>query len=224
MVAPVVAAAGGAALRGGAAVVGRGAAAGAGRAAAGTAGGAARSGGTLGQARGMFNQMSPQHQKAVQKKLSALQKNAPKLAKNIAKDISKGSPVKAAARLVMNLLKQVDLTKDWMFIPVLTSFALLKDIFDIAFAAVPGVGIIISFIAELMLICLAVIVLLITGSDMKNRGLAKYFIGLAVSFASEAFPGIGWMPLAFIESLLLYLFVLFDRATQEPAKAEQEAQ
>jgi hypothetical protein len=165
-------------------------------------------------------QILTQHQKAVQKKLSALQKNAPKLAK----DISKGSPVKAAARLVMNLLKQVDLTKDWMFIPILASFALLKDIFDIAFAAVPGVGIIISFVMELMLIFMATVFLIIAGSDMKNRGLAKYFIGLAVSFASEAFPGIGWLPLAFVESLLLYLFVLFDRAMQEPAKAEQEAQ
>lgn len=147
-------------------------------------------------------------QKQVQNKLNNIRRNAPGLAKNLAK----GGPV-GIAMSVLKILAQVDLSKDWLFIPLLVSFALLKDILDIAFGAIPGVGIAVSFITEIMLFCFTIIALLISGSDLKNRGVAKYIAGLAIGFIAEIIPGIGWLPIAFIQALVLYGMVLLDRAT-----------
>lgn len=180
-----------------------------------------------GRARAAYGQMSPQHQKEAQRKLSNLQKRAPKLAKNL----TKGKPG-ALVGLAGNMLRKIDWSKDWMFIPFLASFAFLKDIFDIAFAAagtatswVPvlgqvtvAVGIVVTFVGEIFLLILTVVVLVLTGSSLKNRGMAKYFIGLSVAFMSEALPGISWLFLATIEVFILYGFVLYDRAFEEPAE------
>lgn len=184
-------------------------------------------------ARTAYNQMPLKHQKEAQRKLTNLQKNAPKLAKNLAK----GKP-SALVGLVGNMLRKIDWSKDWMFIPMLASFALLKDLFDIAFAAVGvgtawvpvlgqatvAVGMIVTFVGEIFLLILTVVVLVLTGSSLKNRGMAKYFIGLGIAFISEALPGIGWLPLAFIEVFILYGFVLFDRAFQEPAEQAESGE
>jgi len=171
--------------------------------------------------------MTPRHQKEAQRKLKNLQKSAPKLAKNLAK----GKP-SALVGLAGSMLRKIDWSKDWMFIPFLASFALLKDLFDIVFAvagtaaswipvlgqATVAVGIIVTFTGEVFLLILTVVVLVLTGSGLKNRGMAKYFIGLSIAFISEALPGIGWLPLAFIEVFVLYGFVLYDRAFEEPAE------
>ena len=186
-----------------------------------------------GRARNALSEMSPKHQKEAQRKLKNLQKSAPKLAKNLAK----GKP-SALAGLAGNMLRKIDWSQDWMFIPMLASFALLKDIFDIAFAAVGtsaswipvlgqatvAVGIIVTFVGEILLLILTVVVLVLTGSSLKNRGMAKYFIGLSVAFISEALPGIGWLPLAFLEVFILYGFVLYDRAFQEPAEQAESGE
>jgi len=172
-----------------------------------------------GQEKNDSNKITRDQQKNTQRELSNLQKNAPRSPGNLPAAASSPRKMLSAA---LNILKQIDLTEDWKFLFILTPFALLKDIFDIAFAGVPGVGIIIQFVTELMLMILAVTVLLLSGSGMKNRGMAKYFLGMAVAFMSEALPGIGWLPLSVVESLLLYLFVLYDRAQEEPKPAQQE--
>jgi hypothetical protein len=158
-------------------------------------------------------------QKHVQNKLNSLRKNAPGLAKNMAK----GGPV-GIAMSILKIMAQVDLSKDWLFIPLLASFALLKDILDIALGAIPGVGIAVSFITEIMLLCFTIIALLISGSDLKNRGVAKYIAGLAIGFIAEIIPGIGWLPIAFIQALVLYGMVLLDRAIAPKAERKSIGQ
>lgn len=161
--------------------------------------------------------------KEMQRKLSSLQRNAPKLAAGLAK-----GKKRAIAKFVGSLLSQIDWTVDWLFI-LLASFGLLKDIFDIAFAAlgaVPvlgtagaAVGIIVSFVGDLMFLILVVTVLVLVGSSLKNRGMAKYFIGIAMEFIAEALPGISWLPWTFVYVFILYGCVLYDRAYGQ--KAEQ---
>src|SRR4030042_2633056 len=123
---------------------------------------------TPGQAIAAYNQMSPRYQKEAQRKLKNLQKSAPNLAKNLAK-----KKPSALVGLAGNMLRRIDWTIDWMFIPFLASFALLKDIFDIVFGGVGavasgipvvgqaamGVGIIVSFVGERFLLIFAVVVL-----------------------------------------------------------------
>ena len=155
-------------------------------------------------------------QKQAQNKLNNIRRNAPGLAKNLAKGGLVGT-----AMSVLKIMAQVDLSKDWLFIPLLVSFALLKDILDIALGAIPGVGIAVSFITEVMLLCFTIIALLISGSDLKNRGVAKYIAGLVIGFIAEILPGIGWLPIAFIQALVLYGMVLLDRATAPKEEEEK---
>lgn len=169
--------------------------------------------------------------KEMQRKLSSLQRGAPKLATGLAK-----GKKRAIAKFVGSLLSQIDWTVDWLFI-LLASFGLLKDIFDIAFAAlgaVPvlgtagaAVGIIVSFVGDLMFLILVVTVLVLVGESLKNRGMAKYFIGIAMEFIAEALPGISWLPWTFVYVFILYGCVLYDRAygsTAQTAPAEQSEQ
>jgi hypothetical protein len=181
-----------------------------------------------------FNQ-SPKEKEASKKhyerNLKNLQKNAPKLAAGLAK-----GKKRAIAKFVGSLLSQVDWTVDWLFI-LLGSFALLKDIFDIAFAALGAVpvvgiagaaiGIIVSFVGDLMFLILVVTVLVLVGGSLKNRGMAKYFIGIAMEFIAEALPGISWLPWTAVYVFILYLCVLYDRAygiagQNEPAKQVEQ--
>lgn len=166
-----------------------------------------------------YNRMRPEEQKQMQNKLKGLQKKSPALAAALA-----AKKPSALVGLAKNMLQKIDLTVDWLFI-LLFSFGLLKDIFDIAFAALGAVpiigpagtaiGIIISFVGELMFLILTVTVLVLVGSSFKNRGLAKYFVGTAMEFIAEALPAISWLPWTPVYVLVLYLFVLFDRAYQE---------
>jgi hypothetical protein len=148
--------------------------------------------------------MPKKHQKALQKKLGQLQKAAPEIGKKLA------GGVFGQMSLAKDFLKQIDFERDWIFILV-ASFALLKDIFDIALAAIPGVGVVVSFIMAIMLLMLTVVALLLTGSDLKNRALGKYILTMSLGFIAEALPAIGWLPIAFIETLLIYGLTLFDR-------------
>jgi hypothetical protein len=166
-----------------------------------------------------YRNLPAERQRAIQDKLNRLRKNNPQI-KGAAASATSSFPKLISS--ITGILKQVDLSSDWMFLFVLVPFALLKDIFDVAFAVIPGVGVALSFVAELMLIILTVVILLLSGSSMKNRGMTKYVVGLVVAFASEAFPGIGWLPLAFIEAFILYGMVLLDR-TMEPKESQKNS-
>jgi len=166
------------------------------------------------------------NQKEAQRKLHALQKGSPNLAKHLA-----ARKPSALVGLANNLREQVR-ANDWLFM-ILASFAFLKDIFDIVFATVGSstslinllpfigqvityatvaIGITVSFVYEILLLCFTGVVLALAGSSWKNRGMAKYFLGVGIVFISEAFPGISLLPLSVIEVIVLYGFVLFDRA------------
>jgi hypothetical protein len=150
-------------------------------------------------------EMPEKHQKALQKTLDQLQKAAPVISKKMS------GGVFGIASLIKDVMSQIDLARDWIFIPFVASFALLKDILDIALAAIPGVDIVVPFIMSVMLTMLTIVALLITGSDLKNRGLAKYILSMSIGFIAEALPGLDWLPMAFIEVILVYCLTLFDR-------------
>jgi len=172
-----------------------------------------------------YNRMKPEHQKQMQRKLQNLQKKSPGLAKSLAQ-----KKPSALVGLAKNIFRQIDLATDWMFI-LLFSFGLLKDIFDIAFAALGAVpivgiagtaiGIIISFVGDLLFLILTVTVLVLVGSSLKNRGLAKYFISTAMEFIAEALPGISWLPWTPVYVFVLYFFVLYDRAYQDQGEQKE---
>jgi hypothetical protein len=165
--------------------------------------------------------------KEMQNKLSRLQRSAPKTAAGLAK--GKKSSI---AGFALRLLAQIDLTTDWLFL-LLFSFGLLKDIFDIVFAAagtaasswIPGlnvataaIGMTISFVGDLLFLVLVATVLVLVGSSFKNRGMAKYLLGVAMEFIAEALPGISWLPWTVVYVFILYLCVLYDRAFRAPAE------
>jgi hypothetical protein len=166
-----------------------------------------------------YNRMNPEEQKLMRRKLQNLQKKSPGLAKALA-----AKKPSALVGLAKKLPSQIDLTVDWLFI-LLFSFGLLKDIFDIAFAALgaipvvgiagTAVGIVVSFVGNLMFLILTVTVLVLVGSSIKNRGPAKYFVSTAMEFIAEALPGISWLPWTPVYVMVLYLFVLYDRAYQD---------
>ncbi|HLM84405.1 MAG TPA: hypothetical protein VK254_04340 [Candidatus Bathyarchaeia archaeon] len=168
-----------------------------------------------------------QQRKQLGRQLSHLQKKAPKLAAGLA-----AGKKKAISQLAGNLFKKIDISVDWLFI-LLASFGLLKDIFDIAFAAlgaVPvlgtagaAVGIIISFVGDMFFLILVVTILVLVGGSIKNRGMAKYLIGIAMEFIAEALPGISWLPWTVVYVFILYLCVLYDRAYRAGAQTEQTA-
>jgi hypothetical protein len=167
------------------------------------------------------------NEKIYQRSLKQLRKKAPVLAMNVAK----GKP-KALKAFFGSLYRQIDWSVDWLFI-LLASFGLLKDLFDIAFAAlgaVPvigvagaAVGIIISFVGDLMFLILVVTVLVLVGGSLKNRGMAKYFIGMAMEFVAEALPGISLLPWTVIYVFILWFCVLYDRALSGSEKEKVAA-
>jgi len=166
--------------------------------------------------------------------------------------LAKGKKM-AVAKFAGRILMQIDWTVDWLFI-LLGSFALLKDIFDIVFAAagtaasggitaalsaIPGIGTVlgaagsttmaaigmtISFTGDLMFLILTVTVLVLVGSSLKNRGMAKYFIGIAMEFIAEALPGISWLPWTSVYVFILYFCVLYDRAYGRQAQQVEQAE
>jgi hypothetical protein len=178
-----------------------------------------------------YNRMNPEEQKMMKRKLQNLQKKSPNLAKALA-----AKKPSAIVGLAKNLRRNIHFSTDWLFI-LLFSFGLLKDIFDIVFAAagtaagtlinlIPiigqigsvtmmAIGMTVTFVGELMFLILTVTVLVLVGSSIKNRGPAKYFVSTAMEFIAEALPGISWLPWTPVYVLILYLFVLYDRSYQE---------
>jgi hypothetical protein len=134
------------------------------------------------------------------------------------------NPQKSAIKLVFGIFKQIDFGKDWAYLFLLIPFAILKDIFDIALAAIPGVGIAVSFITTIMLTIFTTICLLMMGESFSVRKSGKYIAGLGIEFISEAMPGIDWLPLATVETIVLYFFVLFDRVFSGEESNEQSQQ
>ncbi|OGI25079.1 MAG: hypothetical protein A3J76_02495 [Candidatus Moranbacteria bacterium RBG_13_45_13] len=172
--------------------------------------------------------------KDYQNKLKRLQgSSVGKKLTNLAKEAKK-SPTGAALSLGLGLFRQINLLIDWPIIFILIPFAFLKDIVDIVFAALTaatswipilgtgaaGAGIIFSFVLNILLQILAVVCLVLIGADLKNRGLAKYFMVQMIEFVAESFPGIDWLPWAVIFAVVLYFCVLLDRYL---AKQEQKA-
>lgn len=140
---------------------------------------------------------------------------------NLAKEAAKSpqSAGKQVAKLVFNMFRQIK-AQDWPYLCLLLPLSFLKDIFDIAFAAIPGVGIVVSFIGTVLLTIFTVICLILIGEKVMSRKSGKYIAGLSVEFITEVLPAIGWLPLAFIETLVIYGFVLFDRATAPQPEGE----
>jgi len=128
------------------------------------------------------------------------------------------SALRQAAKLALSMFRQIK-AQDWPYLCLLLPLSFLKDIFDIAFAAIPGVGIIISFVTTLLLSISTIVFLILIGEKISLRRSA----GLGVEFISEALPGIGWLPLAFIETLVIYFFVLFDRAINLQEQKEESS-
>jgi hypothetical protein len=168
------------------------------------------------------------YHKEYENKLNHLRRQSPKMAAGLEKG-------KKSAMLAFlgGLFQKIDWSVDWLFI-LLISFAFLKDIFDIAFGALgalpilgtagAAVGIILSFVGDLMFLCLVVTTLVLVGGSFKNRGMAKYYLGIAMEFVAEALPGISLLPWTVIYVGLLYFCVLYDRAYGAQAvKAETGA-
>lgn len=178
-----------------------------------------------------YNRMKPEEQKYMQRKLQGLQKKAPSLAKSLA-----AKKPSALVGLAKSLLSKIAWKTDWMFI-ILFSAGLMKDIFDIIFAAagtaagslvglipiagqiagitMAAIGMTVSFMGELFFLGLTIVTLVFVGSSLKNRGAAKYFVGTAIEFIAEALPAISWLPWTPVYVMVLYLFVLFDRAYKD---------
>ncbi len=134
---------------------------------------------------------------------------------------------------VWDIFKQIDISKDWGFVFILAPFGLLKDIIDIAFAGLSGwisgligwipilgqataasaigAAITVSFVFNSFFLIITITVLLLSGSDLKNRGAAKYITSFSIEFMAESLPGIEWLPLTFIYAWILYFLVLLDR-------------
>jgi hypothetical protein len=167
------------------------------------------------------------NEKIYQRSLKQLRKKAPVLAMNVIK-----RKPKALKAFFGGLYRQIDWSVDWMFI-LLASFGLLKDIFDIVFAALgaipvvgiagTAIGIIVSFVGNLMFLILVVTVLVLVGGSLKNRGLAKYFLGAAMEFVAEALPGISLLPWTVIYVFILWFCVLYDRMMNEGEKEKAAA-
>ena len=195
--------------------------------------------------RNAYNNVPAEHQKALQNKLHQMQNTAPILGAEAAKSLVKGRPTLGLVKSALSIMGHIDWSKDWLFI-LLASFALLKDIFDFVLmglmaptntllSAVPWLGPLlaggatamgetVTFVFEILLLCLTATVLALVGSSWKNRGVAKYFIGIAIAFISEAFPGISLLPLAFLEVIVLFGFVLFDRAAAAQGAGKTQAE
>lgn len=146
----------------------------------------------------------PGGEKELQNKLRRLQKNAPKLAKNVAE----GGPA-GIALMGIKLASQFDASKDWLFI-LLFNFAILKDLIDIILElTIPPVGIVVKFITAFLMLLLTIVVMVLTGTSLKNRGAAKYITTLAIATIADALPFP--IPAATIEVFVIYGLTLFDR-------------
>lgn len=144
---------------------------------------------------------------------AAMQKIASGSSAKTLEQIAK-NPVKSGMKLAFGIFKQIDFDKDWPYLFLLMPFALLKDIFDIALAAIPGVGIVVSFLTTMMLTIFTTICLLMMGEGFSARKVGKYIAGLGIEFISEAIPGLDWLPFSTIDTVVIYGFVLADRVMQ----------
>ncbi|HBB37312.1 MAG: hypothetical protein UX02_C0001G0210 [Candidatus Moranbacteria bacterium GW2011_GWC1_45_18] len=138
------------------------------------------------------------------------------------------SAMRQAAQLAFGMFRQIAPTRDWPYLCLALPFSLLKDLLDFGCAALdamlPGLGTIILFILSLMLTILTIISLMLIGEKLSSRKSGKYFAGLGIGFVLEALPAIGWLPLAFIDTLVIYCFVLFGRATSSQEKKDEPNQ
>lgn len=180
------------------------------------------------------NRVAIQNRRAEEYAQAETQRKIEKKNKKILKRLQRKAPLVGAAVAIAKkgglfgfargLSRQVDMSTDWLFL-ILGSFGLLKDIVDIIFTglgAIPIVGIagaavgfIMSFVDNILFLTLTVTILVLSGSSIKNRGAAKYFLSTALEFIFEALPGISLLPGTVVYVFILYLCVLYDRMTKE---------
>ncbi|MDD3487037.1 MAG: hypothetical protein PHF35_01500 [Candidatus Moranbacteria bacterium] len=174
----------------------------------------------------------PQQESDYKNQLKQLRQNVP----SVLPDPAKAGKLRTVFSTGRAVYKKIDMSRDWLFFFLLT-FAMLKDIFDIAFMAVGtgtssllnlvpvagqiatatmgAIGMTITFVSDLMFLILTVTVLVLAGEKLANRGFAKYIMGIAVEFMAEALPGISLLPWTVIYVFVLYLCVLYDRGKNE---------
>lgn len=185
------------------------------------------------QFRGKGDLVDPENQTKMSQMLNRSRRQAgndgidrKKNIENLAKAATSGQAglIKEALKLGRSMWKQTDFSRDWPYVFILIPMSALKDIVDIAFAAIPGVGIVVSFIFTILIAILtATFLVLITGKFTSKRAMLN-IAGPLIQFFTEAFPGIGWLPLCFVETVLIYLIVLGQRAVAfegQPEASEQ---
>lgn len=94
---------------------------------------------------------------------------------------------------------------------LLISFALLKDMTDIAFGAIPVVGIVLSFIVG---VCVALIIFLLmlifdrscgTGSMMVVKMMVRRAAVFLLAIFADSLPLVSFLPLMTISVIVLYI-------------------
>ena len=141
-----------------------------------------------------------------------------------ARDLAKYAPnlpmaaAKSATKFVLGLLKQIDLVNDWPFFFILLPFAALKDLFDIAFAALVPIGVAISFLGSICIALLTVLVFLLIGAGFKSFTMKKQATRMLsrISLITggtvvEFIPGLDWFPFEIGMALMAYLLILLER-------------
>jgi len=144
----------------------------------------------------------------------------------VAAEAGAGNVVPAAitaAKWIREIMKQVQLGTDWPYLFLLLPMVILKDIFDIAFAATGPVGIVVSFVGAVNLSIFTAVCLILIGGGLKSRNAARLIIGPIAELLTESIPAINWGPCGTAEVLILYVWVLMDRAMQAPRPAQETA-
>ena len=110
--------------------------------------------------------------------------------------------IKEALKFSRNMWQQTDFSRDWPYVFILIPMSALKDIVDIAFAAIPGVGIVVSFIFTIMIaIMTAIFLVLITGKFTSKRAMLT-IAGPLIQFFTEAFPALAGSRFASLKQFL----------------------
>lgn len=150
-----------------------------------------------------------------EKNSSAMRGFKHKVSTNLDNARNISSPFQAGKSLFLSgkaLFRNAELI-DFVFI-LLVMFACIKDLFDVVFFALPPIQIIISFVMDILYLSFSAAVLFITGGSQvgkAERKVLKYLATLIAGFIVELIPGLNFIPVTAIETLVLYVFVLYDR-------------
>lgn len=121
---------------------------------------------------------------------------------------------------IFSVLKQISFFKDIPFFFAI-AFAILKDIID----SVLNLTVVLAVVASVCCSFFIFFMLLLAGASEKRkqaRGIVKSIIKpLIIAFGgiADSIPGIGFLPIESITAIVIYILVLFERAS---AEAEQK--